>query len=81
MMVEKGIRGGICQAVYRYTKPSNKYMNDYDKDVKSSYLHGFEWVEEDDLLKFSGSFIKNYDEKSDKGYVFEVDVEYPKNLH
>ena len=26
-------------------------------------------------------FIKNYDEDSDKTYIFEVDVEYPKNLH
>ena len=26
-------------------------------------------------------FIKNYDEDSDKEYIFEVDVEYPKNLH
>ena len=25
-------------------------------------------------------FIKNYDEDSDKGYILEVDVEYPKNL-
>ena len=25
--------------------------------------------------------IKNYDEDSDKGYILEVDVEYPKNLH
>ena len=23
-------------------------------------------------------FIKNYDEDSDKGYILEVDVEYPK---
>ena len=27
------------------------------------------------------SFIKNYDENSDKGYFLEVDAEYPKNLH
>ena len=37
-MLEKGIRGRICQAVYRYAKANNKYMNDYDKDIESSYL-------------------------------------------
>ena len=26
-------------------------------------------------------FIKNYDEDSDKGYILDIDVEYPKNLH
>ena len=41
----------------------------------------FKWVEEDDLLKFNESFIKNYDGNSDKGYILEVDVEYPKSLH
>ena len=27
------------------------------------------------------SFIKNYDENSDKRYILEVDVECPKNFH
>ena len=100
MMVEKGIRDGICHAIYRYTKANNKYINDYDKNIESSYLEyldannlygwamsqklpvdGFEWLEEDDLLKFNESFIKNYDENSDKGYILEADVEYRKNLH
>ena len=31
--------------------------------------------------KFNADFIKNYDEETDKGYILEVDVEYPKNLH
>ena len=94
MMVEKGIRGGICQTVYRHAKANNKYINDYDKDIKASYLEyldannlygwsmsqklpvdGFEWIEEDDPSKFNGSFIKNYHENSDKGYILEVDVE------
>ena len=26
-------------------------------------------------------FIKNYDKGSDKGYILEVDIEYPRNLH
>ena len=38
MMVVKGIRGGICQAVYSYAKANNKYMKHYDKDIESSYL-------------------------------------------
>ena len=32
------------------------------------------------INKFNEDFIKNYDEDSDKGYILEVDVEYPKEL-
>ena len=32
-------------------------------------------------FKFNEDFIKNYDEYSNKGYILEVDVEYPKRLH
>ena len=36
LMVEEGIRGGICHTVQRYAHANNKYMNDYDKKKKSS---------------------------------------------
>ena len=36
---------------------------------------------EKSVSKFNEEFIKNFDEDSDKGYILEVDVEYPKNLH
>ena len=38
LMVEEEIRGGMCQAVYRYAKANNKYMKNYDKSIKSSYI-------------------------------------------
>ena len=28
LMVEKGIRGGICNAIHQYAKAKNKYMKD-----------------------------------------------------
>ena len=44
-------------------------------------VRNFKWIEKDDISKFDEEFIKNYDENSDKGYILEVDVEYPKDLH
>ena len=38
LMIEDGIRGGICHAIQRYAKANNKYMKDYDKNKESSYI-------------------------------------------
>ena len=38
LMVEKGIRNGICHAIHRYAKANNKYMKNYDISTESSYL-------------------------------------------
>ena len=38
LIVEEGIRGRICQAIYRYPKANNKYINNYDKSIISSFL-------------------------------------------
>ena len=37
-MIEKGIRGGICQATHRYTEANNKYMKNCDENNESSYI-------------------------------------------
>ena len=31
LMVEKGIRGGMCHAIHKYAKANNKYMKNYNK--------------------------------------------------
>ena len=38
LMVEEGIRGGICHAVHRHVKANNNYMKDYNKDEEESFL-------------------------------------------
>ena len=38
LMVEKGIRGGICHSIYRHAKANYKYMKTYDKNNESSYI-------------------------------------------
>ena len=43
----------------------------------------FSWVEDDALEKFATNpqDILNLDDEGDYGYLFEVDLEYPKELH
>ena len=38
LMVEKGIRGGICHAYYSYAESKNKYVKDCDKNKELSRL-------------------------------------------
>ena len=46
--------------------------------TKKLPVSNFKWA--DNLSIYIESFIKNYDENSDKGYILEVDIEYPKQL-
>ena len=38
LMIKKGIRGEICQAILRCANANNKYMKNYDKNIESSYI-------------------------------------------
>ena len=46
LMIEKGIRSGICQVTHRYAKANDKYMKNYDKNNESSYM---EYLDANDL--------------------------------
>ena len=38
LMIEKGIRSGICHAIHRYAEANKKRMKEYDKNQKLQYL-------------------------------------------
>ena len=38
LMTENGIRGGLTQVVEKYGVANDKYLPDYDKNQKSTYL-------------------------------------------
>ena len=38
LMVEKGIRGGICHSTHKYPKANNKYIKNYNNNEELSYI-------------------------------------------
>ena len=110
LMFERGIRGGITQAVHRYALANNKYMGDlYDPKKESSYLQylnannhygwamsqplpssKFKWVDirpKGPFLSWAAarpikpSQISTLTASKIKGYLLEVDIKYPTDLH
>ena len=94
-MFEWGIRGGITQAVCKYASANNKYMGDkLDPKSECSYLQyldannlygwamsqplpagGFKWAD------VNPNEISELATRTDKGYILEIDLSYPKDLH
>ena len=96
LMVEDGIRGGICHSIHRHARANNKYVKNYDENKESSYIQYLDannlygWTMSQKLPvngfkwvnnEINEEFIKYYDENSDKGYILELDIKYKKKLH
>ena len=95
LMFEWGIRGGITQAVRKYAAANNPYMEDkFNLNEDTTYLQyldannlygwamsqplptgGFKWTD------VNPNEISELATRTDKGYLLEVDVSYPKELH
>ena len=95
-MIERGLRGGITQVSAKMAKANNRYMGElFDEHKPSSYInyldanHLYGMVMPQNLpLKNLKLMDKNPTEKDilshdegSKGYIQEVDSEYPKELH
>lgn len=96
-MLENGIRGGLAQCSLRHAKANNVYLSDYDDNVPDSYLvymdcvnlygfammqklptRNFRFFKHDEIEMFN---LESIPECSQKGYILEVDIEYPVNIH
>ena len=64
LIVEEGIRGRICQSIYRYAKANDEYMKNYNRNKESSYIEYWDvnnlngWVMSQDLLAKHFEWIK-----------------------
>lgn len=94
-MLEKGKRGGVSFIGHRHAKANNRYMGDsFDASKPESYmmyldannLYGwamcqhlpigeYEWVE------MTAEQLLAADPEGEFGYIAEVDMEYPRELH
>ena len=95
LFIEKGSRGGISYIAKRYAKANNKCMSDYDLNKQSTFItyldknNLYSWEMSEYLPYGEFEWLKNVDkldvmsvnEKSDVGYILEVDLEYPKEFH
>ena len=97
MLFEQGMRGGVGYINKSYSKANNEYCQVYDKEKPKKYilylkmnnLYGhamsqylpyadFKWVKNIDKIKQK---LMNIKSNSSTGYILEVDLEYPQELH
>ncbi|KFM67681.1 hypothetical protein X975_16856, partial [Stegodyphus mimosarum] len=97
LFIERGIRGGISMISHRWAEANNKYLPHYDPSKPSSYIiyldannlygwamsqplpyGGFQWVSPSAI---DIEAILSSSEDGAVGYILEVDLEYPQELH
>ncbi|KAL4153747.1 hypothetical protein QTP88_001580 [Uroleucon formosanum] len=94
LYIEKGIRGGLVQAIMRYAKANNPKVPDYDETKEKSWviyqdcnnLYGWAMSQ---YMPFGGfkwveaklDGLNSLDDTSPIGRMYEVDVTCPLDLH
>ena len=80
LMVEEGIRGGICHSIHRYAKANNKYMKNYNNNEESSYI---QYLDANNLFGWATSkkFPVNGFKWLDNDKINEINKEFIKNYN
>ena len=97
LFIEKGLRGGISMVSKRYARANNPKVEGYNSSKPTTYIlyldannlygwamsqplptGGFQWVDDCDRLTET---ITEHPADSHEGYILEVDLEYPEELH
>ncbi|KAK3757134.1 hypothetical protein RRG08_049801 [Elysia crispata] len=97
LFIEKGMRGGISMVSKRHARANNPAVEGYDPEKPNSHIlyldannlygwamsqplptGGFRWVEDCDGLVGT---IKDQPADWPEGFILEVDLEYPQELH
>ena len=95
LFIEKGLRGGISMVSKRFTKANNPMVEGYHPDKPTTYIMyldannlygwamsqalptgGFEWTDPPSTQE-----LIDHPSDADKGYILEVNLEYPEELH
>lgn len=97
LMIESGIRGGLSMVSHRHAIANNKLMKNFNPHQPSSFIAYFDVCnlygyalksflpqkdfQFDIVENFNDEKIKLLDDEGDDGYIFQVDLEYPRHLH
>ena len=93
-MIEKGLRGGMCQVSHKEAKANNKHMmEDYDETKPTSYIN---YLDANNPYGLATSMklpigkltwakktpdTEKWHQDDYCGYIVEVDLKYPHHLH
>ncbi|KAB0792615.1 hypothetical protein PPYR_11269 [Photinus pyralis] len=96
-MIKKGIRGGVSTCIKRKSCANNEFVPGYDSNQAKVFIQyldatnlygnsmreylpvdGFSWLTRADIEKFN---VHDISDESDVGYILEVDLHYPLELH
>ena len=96
LFVERGLRGGISMESRRYCKANNRHLSDYNPQEETSYimyynannLYGWAMSQPLPVGKFEWCLafptlhqIRRWRSNRKIGYILEVDLDYPEELH